>query len=359
MSQPAQALTELGFTGLEADIYLHLLRESPATGYRIAQGIGKPTANVYKALESLEQKGAILVQEGPNRLVRAVAPDELLAQLERSFTSRRSLAAQALAELGPESEDQSLYVLRSHPQVLERARAMLARAQRIAILDVFPGPLEELLPDLEQAIARGVSVFVEAYRPIHLPGAEVSLARTPEQTVALYPGDALQLVVDAEEWLVALLDRHEPRVIQAVWTASPFLATTLFTCLAADFMQARLHGLLAAHLPDAEVEKTFALHDRLRLRHAPGFKNFQALGGPRTNLEISSEGGTEMQQSNDRRGFVTGTVPATNGETRRVRSPLPGQDPEMIPREVLFGSPERAAPAISPDGTRLAFLAPV
>jgi len=32
--------------------------------------------------------------------------------------------------------------------------------------------------------------------------------------------------------------------------------------------------------------------------------------------------------------------------------------PELIPREVLFGNPERVSPHISPDGTRLAWIAP-
>src|SRR5438876_10582055 len=32
--------------------------------------------------------------------------------------------------------------------------------------------------------------------------------------------------------------------------------------------------------------------------------------------------------------------------------------PPLIPREVLFGNPERAAPQLSPDGKRLAWLAP-
>ena len=31
---------------------------------------------------------------------------------------------------------------------------------------------------------------------------------------------------------------------------------------------------------------------------------------------------------------------------------------DLIPREVLFGNPERISPAISPDGTRLGWIAP-
>src|SRR5215472_2895612 len=31
---------------------------------------------------------------------------------------------------------------------------------------------------------------------------------------------------------------------------------------------------------------------------------------------------------------------------------------DLIPREVLFGNPERISPNISPDGTRLAWIAP-
>ncbi|PYX80723.1 MAG: S9 family peptidase, partial [Acidobacteria bacterium] len=30
----------------------------------------------------------------------------------------------------------------------------------------------------------------------------------------------------------------------------------------------------------------------------------------------------------------------------------------LIPRKVLFGNPERSSPQISPDGTRLGYLAP-
>src|SRR2546425_8878029 len=38
--------------------------------------------------------------------------------------------------------------------------------------------------------------------------------------------------------------------------------------------------------------------------------------------------------------------------------PLLADLPPLIPREVLFGNPERAAPGMSPDAKRLAWLAP-
>jgi len=37
---------------------------------------------------------------------------------------------------------------------------------------------------------------------------------------------------------------------------------------------------------------------------------------------------------------------------------LPAQQPPLIPRDVIFGNPEKASPKLSPDGTRLAWVAP-
>src|SRR5262245_28473262 len=39
-------------------------------------------------------------------------------------------------------------------------------------------------------------------------------------------------------------------------------------------------------------------------------------------------------------------------------TPLIAEPPALIPRDLLFGNPERTSPALSPDGARLAWLAP-
>src|SRR3974377_860031 len=95
--QAIHALTDFGFTDLEAEVYVFLLQEWPAPGYRGAHALGKPVANTYKAIESLQNKGAILVDEGANRLCRAVPAEELLSQLERNFQRFRKKGARGLA----------------------------------------------------------------------------------------------------------------------------------------------------------------------------------------------------------------------------------------------------------------------
>src|SRR5690348_9159997 len=144
VEQCVDALAELGFTELEGRVYAFLCREAPATGYRIAQAIGKPVANVYKAIDTLERKGAVLIDDGENRMCRGVPLDELLARIERDFRRSRTRAVQAFAGLEAPADDDRIYQLRSHEQILERARQMLAGARRVVLASLFPAPLESL-----------------------------------------------------------------------------------------------------------------------------------------------------------------------------------------------------------------------
>ena len=59
-------LTSLGSTMLEAEIYVYLVQHSPASGYKIAKAIGRSFPSTYKAVVSLQAKGAVLV-DGPGR----------------------------------------------------------------------------------------------------------------------------------------------------------------------------------------------------------------------------------------------------------------------------------------------------
>ncbi len=220
----SKALQGLGFTEIEALVYAFLVQTDPSTGYRISHAIGKPTANTYKAIASLVQQGAVQVDEGGNRLVRAVPPDELLAALERRSRERREAARAALAARSANLADDRVYTLRARDQVLEKARAMLAKAREIVLCDLFPGPLDALADDLAATAARGVRVVVKSYSRRDIPGVTEVPEDDAARALAEWPGQQLSLVVDADEHLLALLDASLASVQQAVWSRSAFLS---------------------------------------------------------------------------------------------------------------------------------------
>jgi len=162
MSNAAQYLSEFGFTGLEAEIYAFLLVEWPASGYRIAQAIKKPAANTYKAIETLDQKGAILIEEGDKRLCKPVPLDELI---ERWGREREALTAKLKSELESTAStevDARIYTSRSRAFAIGRAQAMLQASKKSAHFLADSAALDQLAEDSQAAIERGVDlVFAE------------------------------------------------------------------------------------------------------------------------------------------------------------------------------------------------------
>jgi HTH-type transcriptional regulator, sugar sensing transcriptional regulator len=264
------ALVDLGMSGLEAEAYAFLLRESPATGYRVAQAIRKPAANTYKALESLQTKGAVIVESGTSRLHRAVPPDEFLRHLDRRFQEQRARALSALRRVRGGADDDRVYQLRSPGQVLERCRAMLARARRIALVDAFPEPLARIRADLEAAVARGVEVAVKGYEPSVISGASVVVAEDAKQVKSRWPGQWLNVVADGQEHLLALFANGCESLHQAVWSGSAYVSWVYHSALASEITLSALADRIEKRVPAAELRRLLARFDRLVPEDAPG-----------------------------------------------------------------------------------------
>jgi len=159
---PRQLLTDFGFTSLESEIYAFLLRESPATGYRIAQAIGKPAANTYKAIQTLEAKGAVLVEVSGTKRVRAVPAADLLDRIGKQFAKRRAEAVAGLESLGKPAMDDRIYVLKSKEQAIQRVETMLAESKELVIGLINADWMPELEDARAEAASRDVEVLLTA-----------------------------------------------------------------------------------------------------------------------------------------------------------------------------------------------------
>lgn len=270
ITQAEVLLTGLGFTALEAAVYRSLVEMSPATGYRVAQQIGKPISNTYKAIESLASKGAVLIEEGEHRICRAAAPGELLRRLERSFLDRCSAAAEALERLQRIPEDDRVYQVRSRAQTLERARGMIDQATSVVLADLFRGPLEELRGSLQSAAERGVNVACLVYEPVEIPGVcTVQAARAT--WLASWPGDQMVVVADALQHLVAVVDSSGDGVVQALWSPSTLLSFTQHDGLMSQLIAHRIDTLLLEGAGVEEIRRQREALRRFSVINTPSF----------------------------------------------------------------------------------------
>jgi hypothetical protein len=102
---------------------------------------------------------------------------------------------------------------------------MLDGAREIVLFDLFPEPLRLLTPQLAAAAARGVQVAGIVYSA-DFPSEFLCVpthgqARVPER----WPGSQLTLVVDAREFLVALLSEDSAAPLQhGLWSDSLYLS---------------------------------------------------------------------------------------------------------------------------------------
>jgi hypothetical protein len=244
---------------MEALAYAYLVANPSSTGYRVARGIGKPTANVYRALESLGRKGAVLQDRTATPSFRALSPDDLLARLEEQFMRRKTSAAQSLAALRPDDGDERVYSLKTPEQVMSRTRIVLASARRVTLVDAGTHFLAMLTTEIHDARSRGVRVLIRSRAERQRDdGAAMdhrdTLADSPPPPGA-HP--SLRIASDAREVLMAWWSQESDRVLEATWTRSPFLARAAHEALASERCCFQIQQRMADGLSVDEVETTF------------------------------------------------------------------------------------------------------
>ena len=117
--QRLDALEGLGFTGLEATTYVHLLRTSPATGYRVAKEMGRTFSTTYRVLESLEHKGAVVLDDGESKLYRAIPTADLVRQLKTKVEGHGKQLVEASRQIPTSALDDRIYQLKTPDQIFE------------------------------------------------------------------------------------------------------------------------------------------------------------------------------------------------------------------------------------------------
>ncbi len=264
-------LEQMGLTPLEAQVYIHLLQSPPATGYGIAKAIGKPTANTYKAIDSLTAKGAILADDAPTRQYRATPVSDFLSsygERQKKLGERVSLALTGIERTW---SDDRVYQLSTVDQVMQGCRRMIKDAKRVILFDLFPKPMADLGGDLERAAKRGVQVVVKIYSPVILKRVDVLLPDDPEVVLSRWPGQWVNGVVDGREHQLAFLSQDMTRVYQAIWSTSEYLSWMYHNGIASEFVHTAIGAVLRSGGSVDDIAEVYEKYRGLLTMDAPGY----------------------------------------------------------------------------------------
>ena len=264
-------LIKLGFNRLEAEVYLTLLKESPLTGYRLAQILNKAAANTYKALESLEKRGAVVAEGSPTVKQYAATPiADYMNQLESGFRNDRQFLEESLKDIKYSVSGDKIYMLQTFDQVLEKCSRMLENAEYSVIVDAFPSMLRKIIPQLEKAAENGVNIIVNAYEPVNVKNCRVIVKSNAKKVLQLWSGDWMNIAVDGREYLITACEKDG--VLQhAIWSNSPYLSFFVFN----GFRYEMLFSALSSKIPSEKMSEILnsAFEDvNINIADLPGYK---------------------------------------------------------------------------------------
>lgn len=175
-------LQRLGFSKLEAEVYISLAQGKKMSGYAIAKTLNKTRPAVYNALDNLLEKGFVNFVRGKNGMEYvAVKPELLLSDISRTVTGAAAEAKKFFREL--ESKQHSPYF-----ENIEGKSNLLATANRIImsarkeIVITSSMSLEPLYASLKEAARRKVRIILFSWQNLDTLGLPIEFYSNFEGT---------------------------------------------------------------------------------------------------------------------------------------------------------------------------------
>lgn len=192
----AELLTQFNLTRQEAFIYLTLLSEGDLNGYEVAKITGISRSNTYTSLAALVEKGGAYVIEGPATRYTPVPLEEFCRNKVRKLTET---GQELLRSVPPKRGETDGYVtVRGRAHILNKMRNMISEAKERVYLSI-PGEVQqELLPEIKEAIFRGIKMVLITGEPVQLDGATVYYMEKSQQQIRLIADSANVLTGDIE-----------------------------------------------------------------------------------------------------------------------------------------------------------------
>lgn len=152
-------LQRYGLSETEAETYLAVAEEGPATARTVAEAADVSKSYVYDICDTLAAKGFVSVDDHRTpTVIRATPPSEAFDALRRDLDTLET-AVQARYEDTPD-DDNTFEVVKSRPTIVKRLEQHIEAADREVILQLPARRLPDIRDPLRRARERGILVLL-------------------------------------------------------------------------------------------------------------------------------------------------------------------------------------------------------
>ncbi|MEM4271703.1 MAG: helix-turn-helix domain-containing protein [Candidatus Pacearchaeota archaeon] len=235
----------------EAKVWTALLSRGISTAGELSNISDVPRSRTYDILESLEKKGFIVMKIGKPIKFVALKPEEVVERVKKNMIAMAHEKSKRLEQLkGDEVLDEltALFTngvkfvepsdlsgsLRGRQNMYNHLDMMIREAEKavtiVTTADGLNRKLEALMPALEKAKKRGVSIKIAAPINAHNHKIAKDLSKVAEvRDLSGHGMNARFALVDSENVMFMLLDDKtvHPNYDVAVWLSTEFFAKAL------------------------------------------------------------------------------------------------------------------------------------
>lgn len=151
-------LIAFNLTRQEAAIYVEFLNHGEMSGYEVAKETGISRSNVYSALQSLAEKGALYLIEGESTRYTPVAVGDFLKNTLREL-QKKALLIEENAPKKQETQEGYITILGAK-NIENKIRKMLEETKERLYMLASPEILENFRGELESLVANGKKVVL-------------------------------------------------------------------------------------------------------------------------------------------------------------------------------------------------------
>ncbi|HEX3075490.1 MAG TPA: helix-turn-helix domain-containing protein [Lachnospiraceae bacterium] len=208
-------LCNLYFTRLEAKIYVTLLEGGELTGYQIAKKIHISRSSVYAVLDSMHERGIILLLSGDPQVYKAEKPDTLIPKLKRDFIENADLAQKRLENIQQDTGQEQFFNLKGIDNIIAKARELLMSSKKEVYMNTdFDLHLFE--EEFKLLKKRGVRVVVFSFANLDCKGLDIEFYSHYRGECITGNPTRMMLVTDLNVTLVADAYKDRPEFLGTV-----------------------------------------------------------------------------------------------------------------------------------------------